>query len=325
MKMQKSVTLGKYINKPLQKFKFKNVDNFTTDAGIKIRRIINRPLRLVLRLATHGEIIVETYPKLEKGTSYIFAATHSFVEEVSAVLATIDRSAYSLMGTTQQLEHNPKIYANWLSGLIYVNREDRKSREESLLKMERILNSGSSILIFPEGGWNNTENKPVQPLFAGVYKLAKSTNCKVVPIASFNEFGSKNIYIRVGEPMELIKYEKEMALGELRQAMGDLALEEIFSHGSFVTRNKMGWEPRFIYMEQRMQEYLKVKWSRDVWDEELTIYRDKNRPYPEEVRKSFDKVNITHKNVSIFAPILVERMKDKKYDFNTYMHNNWNK
>lgn len=48
-----------------------------------------------------------------------------------------------------------------------------------------------------------------------------------------------------------------------------------------------------------------------MWDEELAIYRDRNRPYPEEVRKSFDKVNITYKNVSIFALILVERMKDK--------------
>lgn len=123
--MQKSVMLGKYINKPWQRFKLKNVDNFTSDAGIKIRRIINRPLRLVLRLATHGKIIVETYPKLEKGTSYIFAATHSFVEEVSAVLATIDRSAYLLLRTTQQLEHNPKICASWLSGLIICNKEGR--------------------------------------------------------------------------------------------------------------------------------------------------------------------------------------------------------
>lgn len=71
-------------------------------------------------------------------------------------------------------------------------------------------------------------------------------------------------------------------------------------------------------------EICNVTRNKIEWDE-LTIYRDKNRPYPEEVRKSFDKVNITHKNVSIFAPILVERMKDKKYDFNTYMHNNWNK
>ena len=29
---------------------------------------------------------------------------------------------------------------------------------ESMPKMERVLASGSSVLIFPEGGWNNTEN-----------------------------------------------------------------------------------------------------------------------------------------------------------------------
>ena len=111
------------------------------------------------------------------GSLYIFASTHFFDEDIIANLAVIDRNAWVLIGTTDQLEHNPQMYAAWLNGLVYVNRLDADSRKESVKKMLRILNAGSSVLIFPEGGWNNSENLLVNPLFSGPWLLAKSDNC----------------------------------------------------------------------------------------------------------------------------------------------------
>ena len=112
----------------LIKYKNADINNFTSDLGIKIRRMINKPLRVLLRLGTGKKIVVESYPSLEKGKPYIFASTHSNVEEVPALLGIIDRSAYSLMGTTEQLEYNPAMYVNWLTGFI------NKGSDESLLK-----------------------------------------------------------------------------------------------------------------------------------------------------------------------------------------------
>lgn len=156
-------------NLGLQHFKYSDVNNFTSDIGIKLRRIIHEPLRRILKLATKGTITVDCYPKLEKGKPYIFVATHNFVEDAISTLATLDRCAYVLFGTTDQLEHNPQVYAAWLNGLIYINRDDEKSRKDSIKKMERILNNGSSVLIYDEGGFNNTENLLVQKLFASPY------------------------------------------------------------------------------------------------------------------------------------------------------------
>lgn len=309
----------------LIRYKKADINNFTSATGLKIRQLINKPLRFILKLATNGKIIVENYPKLEKDKPYIFAATHSFVEEVCALLATIDRNAYSLIGTTEQLEHNPKIYANWLTGFIYVNREDPISRKESLPKMEKVINSGSSILIFPEGGWNNTENLLVQNLFPGVYYLAKATGAKVVPISTFNEFNSKEIYIKVGEPIDLSLLDKKEALIELRDYLATMKYEQIEKYSTLITRDELGEEPRIDFMEERKKEYLRLKWTKDVWEEELTVYKDKNNPSPEEIRASFDNVEITKANAYIMAPILVKRKEDKKYNFKEYMHDNWNK
>jgi len=306
-------------------YKFSDVNNFTSATGIKLRRLINKPVRFILKLATNAKIIVEYYPKLVKGKPYIFASTHSCVEEISALLSTIDRSTYSLIGTTEQLEHNPKIYANWLTGFIYVDRESEKSRKDSIPKMERIINSGSSILIFPEGGWNNSENLLVQKLFAGTYTLSKNTDTEVVPISTFYEFGSKNIYIKAGEPLALFKKDKKEALEQLRDCLATMKYEQIEKYSTPIIRKELGLDPRKDYMEERRQEYLKVKWTKDVWEEELRVYKNRNNPTPAEVRETFDNVVITKENANIFAPILVKRMEDKKYDFKAYMHKNWDK
>lgn len=310
----------------LKQFRYKNVDNFTSDFGIKIRRIINPALRPILQLATKGEIIIDQYPKLEKYESYIFVSLHNFVEDTIANLSTIDRNAYLLFGTSDQLDINPEMYAAWLNGFIYVDRNSKDNRSDALLKMERVLNSGSSVLIFPEGGLNNTENQFCQKLFASPYILSYRTGKKVVPIAPLYEPGSDKIYINVGEPLDLTLFgEKKEALLYLRDVLSTMLYENLIKHSTPLIREELGDDPRMDFMEQRRLEYLKTKWTQDVWDEELTIYKDQDDREFDAVWESMDSIKVTNNNAHIMAPILAKRFEDKRYNFNSYMHNSWNK
>lgn len=307
-------------------FQNATVDNFTSDIGMNIRKKINPILRKLLKLATKGELIIVNYPKLEENVPYIFVSTHNFVEDAIANLSTIDRNAYMLFGTTDQLEVNPEMYAAWLNGFIYVDRENKENRKDALLKMQRVLENGNSVLIFAEGGFNNTENLLCQKLFASPYILSKVTGAKVVPIAPFNEFESDKIYMNVGNPIDLSEYDtKEDALLYLRDQLATLLYENIEKFSTPIIRNKLGSNPRLNYMEERRKEYMKTKWTKDVWEEELTRYYDAADREYNEVQESMDNIIITESNASIMAPILVKRLEDKKYDFKKYMHNNWNK
>ena len=134
-------------NKGLKNVKISNVDNFTTDTGMKLRRVIGKPLRKVLKMAAGKKVVIDRYPKLEKDEQYIFASTHYFNEDIIAGMAAIDRSAYALIGTTDQVDNNPLMYAAWLYGLIYVDRNDPESRKQSVLKMAKVLNNGSSVIM----------------------------------------------------------------------------------------------------------------------------------------------------------------------------------
>lgn len=299
---------------------------FATSFGFQLRRFIKPVLRPILRLALGRRIHIESYPKLEKGVPYIFVSTHSFVDDITVNYAVCDRSAYTLIGTPDQVEHSPLMYAAWLCGMVFVNKIDPQSRKDAVEKMVRVLENNTSVIIYGEGAWNNTENLLVQPLFSSPWILAQRTGCKVVPIAMYQEYKQRDIWYRAGEPMDLVGMEKREALDKLRDAMATLTYELMTDHATVLKREELGNHPRLVYMSERMREYLCTKWTRDDWALEVTIYRDKTLPpTPEEVRASFDNVKITPQNAAILAPILARHEEDKRYDLVRYLQENWNK
>ena len=309
----------------LEKLKTANTNTFTSNAGIRARRIFGPVWRFILRLAIRQKVHIEDPPPTEKKEAFIFAASHSCIKDVIVNMAYIGRSAYMLVGTTDQLDHNPEMYAAWLNGIIYVNRLDKHSRKESLEKMERILTAGTSIILFPEGGWNNTESLPVQQLFAGPWILAKRTGCKVVPTALRHEYKAKDIYLTFGKAIELDSMEKQAASDLLRDKLATLNWQLMEKYGTKLQRSSLSKEPRLDYMKERRLEYLQVKWTHDVWDEELTSYCDKNLPpSPKRVWESFSHIHITRKNAYILVPIIIWTAEERKCDFTQFMHDNWN-
>lgn len=342
-------------NYGITQFKDADVDNFTSDIGMDIRQKINKPLSKtlkkitklklikysleyqknqnyelkvqdILKLINEAGIKVMNYPNLNKDEPYIFASLHNFVDDSMANLAVIDHNAYLLFGTSDQLEVNKDMYAAWANGFIYVDRKDDQNRKEAILKMQRLLEHGNSVLIFPEGGLNNTENLFCQKLFSSPYYLSKLTNAKVVPIAPLYEYGSNKIYMNVGDPIDLSVFDdKQEANLYLRDVLSTLLYDNLLENSEILERKKLGKDPRLDFMKQRKAEYLKTAWTKDVWDEELTRYFDKEDKEMQSVLESMDNIEITEKNAKIMAPVLVRRRIDKKYDFKEYMHKNWNK
>lgn len=308
------------VNIGLVKLKDATVETFTTNTGLKIRKYINRPLRYILEKSTKGKIVLESYPKLEKDEAYIFSSTHFHCEDIISNLAILDRNAYALMGTTDQIEHNPLMYGAWLNGFIYVDRWSKQSRKDSVPKMERVLKSGNSVLIWPEGSLNNSENLLIQKLFGGPYYLAKSTGKKVVPISNYLHPETNTIYIRVGDPLDLTKYDKEEALDILRDAMASMMFEQIKAHSVPIKRNELVGDHHLFHLEDRRREYLKNKWTGvDKILDELVVYKDKNITTYEEILKSLENVEITKENARVIAPLLEDIKNINKYNFKRYV------
>jgi 1-acyl-sn-glycerol-3-phosphate acyltransferase len=110
---------------------------------LKIRKCINPIWRGLLKKFVSRKVIIERYPKLDKNKSYIFVGNHSFDEDIISLLSTIDRNAYLLHGTTDQMEHNPVFLAVWVNGMIYVDRLDLESRHTAVDKVKRCYGDDS--------------------------------------------------------------------------------------------------------------------------------------------------------------------------------------
>lgn len=307
----------------LSRYKNSNVNNFTSDIGIKLRRVfLDKCWRKILRMCTSRKIVIEQYPTLDKNEVYIFACNHSFDEDVISALASIDRNAYMLQGTTHQMEHNPIFLAMWLNGMIYVNRLNKVSRADAVNKMERILKAGSSVILFPEGGYNNTENQLIMPLFSSPYILNSKLGVKVIPLITFNDIGSEMIYVRAGEPMDFSDMDKQEAMSQLRDEMSTMVYHIIEEHVPVIKRRELSATPRRDYMEVRKQVYECQKWYQDVWEEEVTYYPGHNVTTPQQARMYVDEVNVDASNAHIMADVLVRRQEDLKYNLVTYLKEN---
>ena len=311
------------------KIRKSNIENFTSNFGLKFRKVFHKPIsfivRVVLRFFYKKKVIVCKKVNLDKNKCYIFVSNHSVYLDGAAIMATIDRNFYTLFGATEQLYNFDTIFA-WLGGMIYVDRFDKQSRKDSVEKMNRVLRAGNSILLFPEGKWNDTENLLCQKLFSGVYNLSVQNNVEVVPISVYNEIFEDNVFhISYGEPLKLFDYDKDKGLEILRDTLATMNYEQIEKYSTPFLREKIEGDIHFKYMDERMFEYSKAKWKSDYcWDDELFTYKPGIVDL-EDVWKDIDKVKIDVNNVDKFYELLKDLKRIKKYDFKNYMNENYRK
>ena len=294
------------------------------EKSIALKRLFHPALKQVINLANKKKVIVYGYPDLDNDEQYIFAAGHSFPDEIASNLSVIKHHTYVLVGTTDQVINNPAMAILWLNGMIYVDKLDTESRHDAFLRMKKVLENKSSVLLFPEGVLNNSENLLCSNVYPGFYHLAVETGKKVVPIVSYTLNDSKYIHVMANDPFDVSAISKKEAMEWLRDQIATLRYEMMLQE-PVLLREDLSGDIHQKFMEYRRDTYREVKWTQDVWDEEIMYYKEKGYTTPAEAIEYVDNLIITPNNASIVAPVLVRRLENKKYDFRNYMHENWNK
>ena len=221
----------------------KDVNHFTTDIGLFLRRKLDKPFKKACNLFTNANIIrinavdgmsdeeyysslsmeqvprgnyflsaskrannivLERYPQLNKDESYIFVGNHTCPEDIETMLNIIDRNTYLILGSDEVLKYDPEMYLSWLNGMIVFNTLNTQMRKDLMPKMERVLRT-NSILILPEGSHNYHPSNLINPLFDGPINLALKTGRKIVPICLVRDEEHKVSYIDVGNSIDVEK------------------------------------------------------------------------------------------------------------------------
>ncbi|MCF6182952.1 lysophospholipid acyltransferase family protein [Lutibacter sp.] len=150
---------------------FIKFDDKKLKRGILYRRFIIRNLLVIL-----GSSII-TYGKVPTESGLIISNHRSYFDPIVILqnilaypIAKIEVASWPLIGAVCKT-----------TGVVFVNREEKISRQNTLKKTQAILKNGFSILNTPEG---TTHIEPTTIAFKpGAFKLAAQLKVPVIPIA----------------------------------------------------------------------------------------------------------------------------------------------
>lgn len=263
--------------------------------GIKIRKILSPIVRrVIVPLSSKNKLNVEQKAILPKNKPIIFASTHGFRDDIAFAIKAVGVHTYILLGSLMVFYYSVEGLGLWLNGTILVDRKNKNSRAAAKEKMCYAINSGTNILMYPEGVWNKTENLIVQKLFPGIYDVAKNTGAIVVPIATIEEKGV--VHCILGEPIDICAFERIEALQVLRDKMATYKYElmDKYSHVSRLEIEEDYWGN---FLDDLVAS------ARGLYDYEIentAHYVDKNEATYEDVFGHLNKMIPKRENAFLF-------------------------
>lgn len=196
----------------------------------------------------------------------IYACTHIAENDLENIYESLRRGCWWFVGDPCVLYKELSGLLLYLNGSIFLELTDKEDRHIAYLRSIELLRGGGSLMIFPEGARNGSENLPVLPLFSGTAKMAMETNVKIIPVA-IEQYG-KRFVIKFGSEILPDHFNSHADLTQnLRDALATLKWE-IWENEEIQSRTQLpeNFREQFINtFEKRIQP----------WDTPETIERSR--------------------------------------------------
>lgn len=209
-------------------------------------------LRIIKGRKKHEIIILEEKPSVDGEA--IYAVNHSNRYDVPIVAEIIKSHIWILVGK-QRLDLIDRMFFG-LNGSVWVDRKNKRDRNNAKKKVKRLLKNGNSVLMFPEGTWNLTPSKPMLPLYWGIIDIARETGKPIVPLIL--EYKDEVVLAKFGEKFLVEKdSDKTKEISRLTDIMATLKWE-IWEESPIVERKKLKIDEWDVEVKKRLQEYPKM-------------------------------------------------------------------
>jgi len=164
-------TIALIITYPLFVLSIKTIIKYNIKTGFKFRRYFLKFINPVLGIRDKIEGVPPVQPA-------IYVSNHRGVLDFFVTLKYLN--AYIL--SKAEVRDIPVLgKASELTGIFFVDREDKNSRKKTRKAIKDIIDSGENVLIFVEGTTN--VNKLTAEFKIGTFEVAAQNNIPVVPVA----------------------------------------------------------------------------------------------------------------------------------------------
>lgn len=154
---------------------------------------------------------------IDKKKSYIFVSNHQSTLDIPSIIRSVPVNLYFI--AKKELKWIPFLgqYV-WATGMIFIDRSNRKKAIESLQKAGKLIKKGKSVLAFPEG--TRSLDGKLRSFKKGPFMLAIQHEIEIVPIAIQDtykvlasntwRFTPHTVKVSVGKPVHPPKDKKEV-------------------------------------------------------------------------------------------------------------------
>ena len=115
----------------------------------------------------------------DKKKSYIFISNHiSYLD--AAILVKAYRQPFRPLGKVE-MSKVPVFGFIYRNAIVTVDRSSTANRANSVRVLKSLINKGISVLVFPEGTFNKT-NQPLKEFYDGAFRVAIETQTPIKPV-----------------------------------------------------------------------------------------------------------------------------------------------
>ena len=164
--------------------------------------------------------------RIHTGKAKIYCCTHAGSTDISVVNEALKDHCYWFWGDIGEYYKKIDGLLVWLNGAVLIDTRDKQDRRNALNTAIKVLKKGGNILIFPEGSWNITENKPVMHLYTGAVEMAIESGADIIPVGI--EIYGNTFHINIGRNISsrnMASDSKQEYTEKLRSAMATLKWE----------------------------------------------------------------------------------------------------
>lgn len=258
---------------------------------IKIKDILRPFLSLLSKTRVRYKVIIKKPCNLIPNHSVIYAANHFSFMDTPIICRSIPNRGYIFAGK-QRLDFSDWLYFV-LNGVIFVDRKNKEDMASSKEVVVSYLKKKCSVIMFPEGTWNLTDNELMMPMKWGIIDIAKEANSQIVPIVLDYDREEKICYVYFCDPILYEeKIDKAVEINKLRDIMASIRF-------SYFEQRRANRKEMDIEEERKEQLYSVKEFPAIEWEYESScIYH----PYPnaKDVFEHLKNIYPTTKNAFLF-------------------------
>lgn len=122
---------------------------------------------------------------LNKEEACIFVCNHISYFDIPVIVKTFRQPTRPL--GKAEITKVPVFGLIYKNAIVTVARKDSADRARSVMLLKSVLQKGVSILVFPEGTFNET-GKPLKDFFDGAFRIAIETGAPIRPVLMLDTF-----------------------------------------------------------------------------------------------------------------------------------------